>query len=71
MQETGEVKIPADAQLAQFYASTLPWEPQPELTGFEYWLNQLHGGMPLNAAALVWLIEKRPVDAPAAARASA
>ncbi len=40
-----------DAQLAQFYSAMEPWEPQPGLAGFEYWVNQLHGGLPLTAIA--------------------
>ena len=41
----------ADAQLAQFYSSLLPWEPQPALSGLEYWVNRLNAGMSLTAIA--------------------
>ncbi len=45
------VLTPANAQLAQFYSSLLPWEPQPALSGYEYWANRLAGGMSLISIA--------------------
>jgi hypothetical protein len=45
------VLTPANAQLAQFYNTILSWAPQPQLAGFEYWANQLAGGMSLTAIA--------------------
>ena len=45
------VLSPANAQLAQFYNALEPWEPQPSLGGFEYWVNQLANGMSLTSIA--------------------
>ncbi len=41
----------ANAQLAQFYSALLPWEPQPALSGLEYWETRLAQGMSINAIA--------------------
>lgn len=41
----------ANAQIAQFYSAMLPWEPQPALSGFEYWASRLARGMSLTAIA--------------------
>ncbi|HIJ37873.1 MAG TPA: hypothetical protein HPP80_03160 [Rhodospirillaceae bacterium] len=42
---------PANAQLAQLYSSVFSWEPQPSLSDFENWMNQLAGGKSITTIA--------------------